>query len=104
MKNFSPPSPLCVCVNEKCLKVQVNYRNNPFIQIKITGKKENLDVAYTQLLRLSLNISWKQHILNKELYENLPKIMDKQSVNGKFRLVDIAGEVNKRLCIGLYYI
>ena len=33
-----------------------------------------LDGAYTRLLRSALNISWRDHITNKELYGSLPKV------------------------------
>ena len=34
----------------------------------------SLDGAYTRMLRMSLNISWKQHVTNEELYDDLPKL------------------------------
>ena len=33
-----------------------------------------LDGTYTRLLRSALNISWRDHITNKELYGSLPKV------------------------------
>ena len=36
-----------------------------------------LDGCYTRMLRKVLNISWKQHMTNKELYGNLPKLSSK---------------------------
>ena len=37
---------------------------------------EELDGTYTRLLRHALNINWRQHVTNIELYRNLPKISD----------------------------
>ena len=36
-----------------------------------------LDGCYTRLLRSALNISWKAHITNEQLYVDLPKVSDK---------------------------
>ena len=40
------------------------------------NKKLNklLDGCYTRMLRKVLNISWRQHLTNKELYNGLPKV------------------------------
>ena len=35
---------------------------------------KSLDGAYTRMLRMALNISWKQHVINKKLYGDLPKL------------------------------
>ena len=35
---------------------------------------KSLDGAYTRMLRMALNISWKQHVTNEELYGDLPKL------------------------------
>ena len=35
---------------------------------------KSLDGCYTRMLRKALNISWKQHLTNKELYGELPPI------------------------------
>ena len=44
----------------------------------LTQKLEKmLDGCYTQLLRCTLNISWKDLVTNKELYVNIPKISQK---------------------------
>ena len=41
----------------------------------MTGTLEKaLDGAYTRLLRYALNISWKEHKTNKELYGKLPRV------------------------------
>ena len=50
----------------------------------LTQKLEKmLDGCCTQLLRCALNISWKDHVTNEELYDNIPKISQK---NQKWRL------------------
>ena len=36
--------------------------------------EKELDGCYTRMLRTVLNVSWKQHMTNEELYGNLPKI------------------------------
>ena len=44
----------------------------------LTQKLEKmLDGCYTQLLRCTLNISWRKHVTNEELYDNIPKISQK---------------------------
>ena len=35
-----------------------------------------LDGCYTRMLHMVLNISWRQHITNKELYGDLPKLSE----------------------------
>ena len=42
-----------------------------------------LDGCYTRMLRKVLNISWKQHMTNKELYGDLPKLTHKICVRRK---------------------
>ena len=34
-----------------------------------------IDGAYTRMLRVALNTSWREHLTNKELYRNIPKIL-----------------------------
>ena len=42
---------------------------------KLTAKLEGkIDGAYTRMLRAALNKSWREHLTNKELYRNIPKI------------------------------
>ena len=36
-----------------------------------------LDGKYTRILRMALNVSWKEHKTNKDLYQNLPLVSDK---------------------------
>ena len=38
---------------------------------------KEIDGCYTRMLRAVLNVHWKQHITNKELYGELPKLSDK---------------------------
>ena len=33
-----------------------------------------IDGAYTRMLRAALNVSWKDHLTNKELYGKTPKV------------------------------
>ena len=41
----------------------------------LTAKLEgNIDGAYTRMLRAALNKSLREHLINKELYRNIPKI------------------------------
>ena len=48
----------------------------------ITKKIEKqLDGTYTRMLRMALNVSWKQHMTNKILYGTLPKISEKIRAN-----------------------
>ena len=42
-----------------------------------TKLAKELDGCYTRMLRIVLNVNWKQHLTNKELYGNLPKLTDK---------------------------
>jgi len=37
---------------------------------------KELDGTYTGLLRQTLNINWRQHITNEELYADLPRISE----------------------------
>ena len=39
--------------------------------------QKSLDGVYTRMLRMALNVSWKQHITNEELYGDLPKVTSK---------------------------
>ena len=44
----------------------------------ITSKlAKGVDGCYTRMLRTAFNVQWKQHMTNKELYGDLPKITDK---------------------------
>ena len=49
--------------------------------------EKSLDGAYTKLLRYALNISWREHKTNKELYGNLPRV----SVRLRERRLNFAG-------------
>ena len=39
--------------------------------------KKQLDGCYTRMLRMALNVSWKQHIPNIQLYGELPPVSTK---------------------------
>ena len=39
--------------------------------------KKQLDGCYTRMLRMALNVSWKQHIPNIQLYSELPPVSTK---------------------------
>ena len=38
--------------------------------------EKRIDGVYTRMLRVALNITWKQRLTNEELYGNLPKISE----------------------------
>ena len=41
----------------------------------LTKQLQNrIDGTYTKMLRMALNVSWKQHMTNGELYGSLPKM------------------------------
>ena len=43
----------------------------------LTKKEErSIDGCYTRMLRMALNISWKDHVTNQVLYGSLPKISE----------------------------
>ena len=42
-----------------------------------TKLAKELDGCYTRLLRTAFNVHWSQHMTNKELYGNLPKVSEK---------------------------
>ena len=39
--------------------------------------ERQLDGCYTRMLRMALNISWKRHLTNRELYRGLPTVPEK---------------------------
>ena len=39
--------------------------------------EKSLDGACTRMLRMALNVSWKQHMTNEQLYGNLPPVTSK---------------------------
>ena len=39
--------------------------------------EKSLDGAYTRMLRMALNASWKQHMTNEQLYGHLPPVSSK---------------------------
>ena len=50
------------------------YGANTWTLTKTLSKK--LDGTYTRMLRAALNVSWKQHLTNKELYRYLPCVTE----------------------------
>ena len=36
--------------------------------------EKNIDGAYMRMLRAALNVSWREHMTNRELYNNIPRI------------------------------
>ena len=49
--------------------------------------EKSLDGTYTRMLRMVLNVSWKQHMTNEELYGRLPRVTDKIAM----RRLQVAG-------------
>ena len=39
--------------------------------------EKSIDGTYTRLLRTVFNVSWSDHLTNRELYGNLPKVTEK---------------------------
>ena len=50
-----------------------------------------VDGCYTRLLRMALNISWKQRLTNVELYGRLPKVSSKITE----RRMKLAGHIHR---------
>ena len=61
------------------------YNSETWTITKRLGKQ--LDGCYTRMLRMALNISWTQHLTNRQLYRNLPPI----SVKIRKRRLRLAG-------------
>ncbi|XP_047486517.1 uncharacterized protein LOC125037418 [Penaeus chinensis] len=57
---------------------------------------DELDGTYTRLLRHILNISWREHITNEELYKELPKL----SENIRTRRLKFAGHCFRACLLG----
>ena len=51
------------------------YGSNTWTLTKKIEKQ--LDGTYTRMLRKALNVSWKQHMTNEELYKNLQNVSKK---------------------------
>ena len=49
--------------------------------------EEQIDGCYTRLLRAALNISWRDHISNEELYRDLPPISARLQIRRLHSLV-----------------
>ena len=39
--------------------------------------QKKLDGCYTRMLRMAMNVTWKQHSTNDQLYQNLPRVSQK---------------------------
>ena len=50
-----------------------NYSRHPLKK----SLEESIDGTYTRLLRTVFNVSWSDHLTNRELYGNLPKVTEK---------------------------
>ena len=62
--------------------------------------EKKINGSYTRMLRSALNISWRDHISNKDLYGKIPKITDtirEQRLRLRSLPHAIAGEVKTRL-------
>ena len=53
--------------------------------------RKTLDGCYTKMLRMSLNIHWKDRVTNVELYGDLPKVTDKIAA----RRMSLAGHCHR---------
>ena len=54
-------------------------------------QEKELDGCYTRLLRKALNVSWKDHVTNRDLYGEMPKITEKIRV----RRLKLAGHCGR---------
>ena len=48
------------------------YRSESWTMTDTLSKR--IDGTYTRLLRTALNVSWRQHLTNRQLYGNLPPV------------------------------
>ena len=39
--------------------------------------QKQLDGCYTRMLRMAMNVTWKQHLTNEQLYQDLPRVSQK---------------------------
>jgi len=62
---------------------------------------KELDGTYIRLLRHTLNINWRQHIMNEELYADLPCISETIK-SADFNLLGTVGEATKQQQIWFY--
>ena len=44
------------------------------MESNINTGENNINCAYTRMLRDSLNVSWREHMKNREIYNNIPRI------------------------------
>jgi len=59
-------------VFKTCVETILLYGSESWTLTKTLSKK--IDGNYTRLLRAALNISWKRHMTNKQLYGGMPYI------------------------------
>ena len=43
--------------------------------------EKRLDGMNTRMLRMAMNVSWKQHVTNEKLYGDLPKVTTKIAIH-----------------------
>ena len=73
------------------------YNSNTW---SLTNQMEKrLDGVYTRMLRMAMNVSWKQHMTNEELYGDLPKVTTKIAIH-RLRLRARPPLVKGAGCIG----
>ena len=74
------------------------YGSESWIFDKSMQKQQ--DGYYTRMLRMALNVSWKQHLTNEQLYRNLPLV----SFKVRQRRLRLSGHcIKKRLHNTSYY-
>ena len=54
------------------------YSTETWMMTKMLTKK--IDGIYTRMLWMALNISWKRHMTNEELYRDLPRVSSKSDI------------------------
>ena len=81
VQNFSLRNPLLIGLNFRIIsrKRAQKLRNNRTYQLRGNLDSDKISGAatrwlFTRLLRAALNISWRQHTTNKELYGDLPRV------------------------------
>ena len=62
----------CIVWTITTVETVLLYGSSSWTPTKATEKK--LDGTYTRLLRAALNVNWRQHMSNKDLYGDLPKV------------------------------
>ena len=69
---FSPCRELKVRIFLTTVESVSLYGSETWTLTKRTEKK--IDGAYTRMLRIALNVSWREHITTEDLYGYLPKV------------------------------